>query len=139
MKKHLCSGGDEESDATRVDPLERFNQAVRSLLRQQTVSRSGRILPYSLVVAAFSMRSYGMGPFGSFYGLDDRLDWFFRDNYPFPEYNSPVYEATDLINCHSHMTYEMVSKHFPDKTNFIPHALPDSLFYPLKSHNLVVF
>ena len=47
------------------------------------------------------------------------------------EFNHPFYEATDLINCHSHLTYEMVSERFPDKTNFIPHALPENIFYPL--------
>ena len=44
--------------------------------------------------------------------------WHVWDNYPFPEYNKPFYEGTDLINCHSYMTYEMVSEHFPEKTNF---------------------
>ena len=75
-----------------------------------------------------------------FYEIEDEVRqvcpvayWHVWDNYPFPEFNSPVYDATDLINCHSHMTYEMVSKHYPEKTNFIPHALPDDLFYPLKT------
>ena len=57
--------------------------------------------------------------------------WHVWDNYPFPEYNRPLYASTDLINCHSHMTYEMVKKEFPDRTNFIPHSLPEEIFYPL--------
>ena len=57
--------------------------------------------------------------------------WHVWDNYPFPEFNLPVYEATDLINCHSHLTYKMVSERFPEKTNFVPHALPDDVFYPI--------
>ncbi len=57
--------------------------------------------------------------------------WHVWDNYPFPEYNKPLYEATDLINCHSHLTYEMVSEHFPEKTNFVPHSLPPELYRPL--------
>ncbi len=57
--------------------------------------------------------------------------WHVWDNYPFPEYNRVLYEATDLINCHSHMTYTMVSEEFSEKTNFIPHSLPENLFYPL--------
>ena len=36
--------------------------------------------------------------------------WHVWDNYPFPEFNMTVYEATDLINCHSHMTYTMVKE-----------------------------
>ena len=62
--------------------------------------------------------------------------WHVWDNYPFPEYNRPFYEATDLINCHSHMTYEMVSQEFPEKTNFIPHSLPEDIFYPLKESEI---
>lgn len=62
--------------------------------------------------------------------------WHVWDNYPFPEYNKPFYEGTDLINCHSYMTYEMVSEHFPEKTNFIPHALPKEVFYPLSKKEI---
>lgn len=62
--------------------------------------------------------------------------WHVWDNYPFPEFNLPVYEATDLINCHSHLTYKMVSERFPDKTNFVPHALPENLFYPLSDQEI---
>tara|TARA_Y100000310_G_scaffold338420_1_gene428017 strand:- start:770 stop:2023 length:1254 start_codon:yes stop_codon:yes gene_type:complete len=57
--------------------------------------------------------------------------WHVWDNYPAPEYNKVLYESTDLINCHSHLTYDFVSKWFPEKTNFIPHALPQDLFFPL--------
>ena len=57
--------------------------------------------------------------------------WHVWDNYPFPKFNEPYYEGTDTINCHSHMTYTMLKKHYPEKTNFIPHALPEELFFPL--------
>ena len=57
--------------------------------------------------------------------------WHVWDNYPAPSFNFPLYEATDLINCHSHLTYEIVSSKFPEKTNFVPHSLPEDLFYPL--------
>ena len=56
--------------------------------------------------------------------------WHVWDNYPAPEFNKPLYDATDLINCHSHLTYDIVSKMAPGRTNFIPHSLPDDLFYP---------
>ena len=36
-----------------------------------------------------------------------------------------------MINCHSHLTYEMVKENFPEKTNFVPHALPEDLYFPL--------
>jgi len=58
--------------------------------------------------------------------------WHVWDNLPWPAYNSVLYESTDLVNCHSYLTYKMVSERFPEKTNFIPHALPDELFYPIK-------
>lgn len=57
--------------------------------------------------------------------------WHVWDNVPYPAFNSPLYEATDLINCHSYATYEMLKDRFPEKTNFIPHSLPPDLFYPL--------
>lgn len=57
--------------------------------------------------------------------------WHVWDNWPKPEFNAPFYKSTDLINCHSHLTYEICKQDFPEKTNFIPHALPDQLFYPL--------
>ncbi len=67
--------------------------------------------------------------------------WHVWDNGPFPEYNDVLYQGTDLINCHSHKTYTMLHERFPDKTNFIPHALPPQLFRPLpkseiKSHKV---
>jgi len=57
--------------------------------------------------------------------------WHVWDNDPYPAFNSAFYESTDLINCHSFKTYELVSKHFPEKTNFIPHALPQELYFPM--------
>jgi glycosyltransferase involved in cell wall biosynthesis len=57
--------------------------------------------------------------------------WHVWDNWPKPEFNSQFYESTDLINCHSYLTYEICKQDFPEKTNFIPHALPNEIFYPL--------
>ena len=62
--------------------------------------------------------------------------WHVWDNRPAPEYNKVLYEGTDLINCHSYLTYEMVSEMFPEKTNFIPHSLPDDLFYPMQEQEI---
>lgn len=60
--------------------------------------------------------------------------WHVWDNWPKPTFNSHFYEATDLINCHSYLTYEICKQDFPDKTNFVPHALPNDTFYPLPDH-----
>ena len=57
--------------------------------------------------------------------------WHVWDNGPYPEFNTPYYESTDLINCHSHMTYELIKDKFPNKVNFVPHALPPDLFYKM--------
>lgn len=57
--------------------------------------------------------------------------WHVWDNHPFPKFNDPLYEATDLINCHSYLTYEMVKERHPEKTHFIPHAIPKDIFKPL--------
>jgi len=57
--------------------------------------------------------------------------WHVWDNRPAPFFNKVLYEATDLINCHSHLTYEVVNEILPGRANFIPHALPEEIFYPL--------
>lgn len=58
--------------------------------------------------------------------------WHVWDNDPYPSFNDPLYKSTDLINCHSYLTYELVSEHFPEKTNFIPHSLPPHIFKPIQ-------
>ena len=63
--------------------------------------------------------------------------WHVWDNYPYPDFNDAFYEATDLINCHSHMTYTMVSEKYPEKTNFVPHSLPDNLFFKMKDSEVL--
>ncbi|MAF25523.1 hypothetical protein CL634_08130 [bacterium] len=57
--------------------------------------------------------------------------WHVWDNLPYPDFNTPFYESTDLLNCHSYLTYEMLKERFPKKTNFIPHSLPPDLYCPL--------
>ncbi len=59
------------------------------------------------------------------------LWWHVWDNRPTPSYNNWMYEATDAINCHSYLTYEMCSENFPDKSRFIPHAIPKNIFYEI--------
>jgi glycosyltransferase involved in cell wall biosynthesis len=54
------------------------------------------------------------------------------DNPPWPEFNRVLYESTDLINCINWPTYEMVHERFPEKTNYIPHAVPKNVFFPMK-------
>lgn len=57
--------------------------------------------------------------------------WHLWDNPPWPEFNRPLYESTDLINCINYPTYQMVHERFPEKTNYIPHAVPTDLYGPM--------
>lgn len=61
------------------------------------------------------------------------------DNPPWPEFNRILYESTDLINCINWPTYEMVSERFPEKTNYIPHAVPSDLFMRLPDEEIAKF
>lgn len=58
------------------------------------------------------------------------------DNSPWPEYNRVLYESTDLLNCINWPTYEMVKERFPEKTNYIPHAVPPELYFPMKKEDV---
>lgn len=63
--------------------------------------------------------------------------WHVWDNDPYPAFNRVWYESTDLINCLSHKTYEMVVKHFPEKTNYIPHSFPKEIYFPAPEDQIV--
>ena len=65
--------------------------------------------------------------------------WHVWDNDPRPDFNDVLYEATDLINCHSYKTYEQVNSVFSEKTNFIPHTLPEQIFYPLSREDSLMW
>jgi glycosyltransferase involved in cell wall biosynthesis len=76
--------------------------------------------------------------FGWLFEMEDEIHqvcpiawWHVWDNLPKPAFNAPFYESTDLINCHSYLTYEICKQDFPEKTNFVPHALPNDLFFQL--------
>lgn len=59
--------------------------------------------------------------------------WHVWDNDPYPAFNQWIYESVDLFNCHSHKTYSMVHEHFPEKTNYVPHAIPKELFFKIEN------
>jgi len=63
--------------------------------------------------------------------------WHVWDNYPFPEFNRSLYESTDTINCHSYITYKMLSENLEHpRVNFIPHAVPESIFHKLPDESI---
>lgn len=81
--------------------------------------------------------------FGHIFNAEDEIHqvcpivyWKVWDNDPFPFYNEHVFEAVDLFNCHSYKTYEMLKEHYPDKTNFIPHAIPTNIFFPMAEEKI---
>ena len=57
--------------------------------------------------------------------------WHVWDNEPYPSFNDVWYKSTDLINCLSYKTYEIVKPHFPERTNYIPHSFPKEVYAPL--------
>jgi glycosyltransferase involved in cell wall biosynthesis len=65
--------------------------------------------------------------------------WHLWDNPPWPDFNRPLYESTDLVNCINYPTYEMVKERFPDKTNYIPHAVPTDLYHPIPREEAAKF
>ena len=62
--------------------------------------------------------------------------WHVWDNHPRPSFNDDFYESTDLINCHSHLSYEIVKEKWPERTNFVPHALPEDVFYKIPNSKI---
>tara|TARA_Y100001963_G_scaffold63349_1_gene88275 strand:+ start:251 stop:1501 length:1251 start_codon:yes stop_codon:yes gene_type:complete len=62
--------------------------------------------------------------------------WHVWDNRPTPLFNYTLYESTDLINCHSYLTYEMCCEAFEEKTNFIPHAVPKDMFFQMEEEGI---
>lgn len=59
------------------------------------------------------------------------LWWHVWDNKPTPKFNYWMYDAVDTINCHSYLTYSMCKEDYSEKTSFIPHAFPKSIFYKI--------
>ena len=55
--------------------------------------------------------------------------WHVWDNKPYPAFNDMYYEATDLLACHSHHTYEQLHPKYPEKTYFVPHTVPSDVYF----------
>ena len=64
--------------------------------------------------------------------------WHVWDNYPYPKFNDIYYEGTDVLNCHSHMTYTMIKEDgaHADKVDFIPHSIPNDLYYRMSEEDI---
>ncbi len=57
--------------------------------------------------------------------------WHLWDSPLAPQFNRYVYDSCDLINCINWHTYEFASKWAPERTNYVPHAVPPDLYRPL--------
>lgn len=62
--------------------------------------------------------------------------WHVWDNDPYPDFNGVWYRSTDLINCLSWKTFELVKPNFPEKTNYIPHAFPKEQYFPISDDQI---
>ncbi len=65
--------------------------------------------------------------------------WHLWDALPKPEFNKVLYESVDLINCINWPTYQFCKEWFPEKTNYIPHAIPKNVIFPLDNDKIVSF
>lgn len=63
--------------------------------------------------------------------------WHLWDGQPYPSFNAPFYESVDLINCINWTTHCMVKERYPEKTHYVPHAVPQSFYNPLSSEDRV--
>jgi glycosyltransferase involved in cell wall biosynthesis len=63
--------------------------------------------------------------------------WHLWDNDPWPEFNRVLYESTDLINCINWPTYTMVKDRFPQRTNYIPHAIPKQIYHQFEEQKRI--
>lgn len=62
--------------------------------------------------------------------------WHVWDNKPYPKFNDMYYEATDLLACHSHHTYEQLKEVYPDKTHFAPHTVPSDIYFEMEQEKI---
>lgn len=62
--------------------------------------------------------------------------WTIWDNDPFPDFNDVWYKSTDLLNCISWKTYELLKPNYPDKVNYIPHAYGKHQFFPMPENDI---
>lgn len=63
--------------------------------------------------------------------------WHLWDSPVAPHFNKYVYESVDLMNCINYHTYEFARVWGPDKTHYVPHAVPADLYVPLPSQQVL--
>jgi len=66
--------------------------------------------------------------------------WHVWDNDPYPAYNKPWYDSTDMIACLSYKTYELLKPHYEKTAEYIPHTFPKHVYFeidPTERKNLM--
>tara|TARA_R110002020_G_scaffold29001_1_gene91805 strand:- start:24231 stop:25481 length:1251 start_codon:yes stop_codon:yes gene_type:complete len=59
------------------------------------------------------------------------------DNYPYPNFNKPLYLSNDHIACISKLTHDIVQNVVPEvKSSYIPHAVDDEVFKPFDDEKI---
>ncbi len=59
--------------------------------------------------------------------------WHVWDNRPTPLFNKEIYDKVDHVACISRLTYSICKELIPEKCSYLPHSLPESIFYPMES------
>ena len=62
--------------------------------------------------------------------------WHVWDNRPTPKFNLEIYNAVDHVACISRLTYQMCKELIPEKCSYVPHTLPDDIFYKMEKENI---
>lgn len=62
------------------------------------------------------------------------------DNVPYPNFNKPLYESTDVISCISKVTHDIVQNVAPDVESFhMPHSVDGNIFKKLPTGEVEAF
>lgn len=62
--------------------------------------------------------------------------WTIWDAFPTPKFNRPIYESCDLLNCINDVAYQTCKSMFPERTNYLPHAVPKDIYFPLQDEQV---
>jgi len=71
--------------------------------------------------------------------ISNILWWNIWDCDPSPKFNFWIYRSADWLNCISYLTYELLNEIVPERINFVPHALPQNIFFPLPEDQKLMY
>lgn len=62
--------------------------------------------------------------------------WHVWDNKPVPYFNKKIYDSVDHVACISRLTYSICQEIIPNKCSYIPHSLPESVFFKMEKDSI---